>query len=200
MQLSDSDINFIKENIDKMTFKKIAENLHFPHWFIKKSAYKLGLKRCTQHFWTKEDDLYLRENFSNNQNKELARKLHVTESAVIHRGFILGLQKSSEHIKKNGYVLSQHPASIATRLKKGNISPTKGMKMEEFMSPSTIEKFKANTFKKGHKPHNTKYDGYERFDVDGYVWVRISEKNWVQKHRLVWEKHNGEIPPYQYSI
>ena len=35
---------------------------------------------------------------------------------------------------------------------------------------------------------------------DGYLWIKVKEvegankKNWIQKHRYVWEKHNGKVP------
>jgi hypothetical protein len=47
-------------------------------------------------------------------------------------------------------------------------------------------------FKKGHKPHNTKYDGYES-KRDQYWYIRINGK-FVLKHRYIWESVNGKIP------
>ena len=54
--------------------------------------------------------------------------------------------------------------------------------------------------KKGdYKSAIAKSVGFERMD-DGYVWVKVrtdegaNKKNWVQKHRYVWEQENGKIP------
>lgn len=57
-------------------------------------------------------------------------------------------------------------------------------------------------FKKGQLPHNTKPMGYERITKDGYIEVKIAErpnrktgeKNFILKHRLIWEQTNGPIP------
>lgn len=57
-------------------------------------------------------------------------------------------------------------------------------------------------FKKGHTPHNTKYAGHERINVDGYVEVSVNETNphtgadrrYVHKHRFLWELENGPVP------
>ncbi len=194
VELSYNDIHFIKANIDTMTFIQLAQQLNIPVCILKKRAYKLGIKRGNRHKFTAEDDAYLIENFSNKNNDELAEYLKASVSGVSQRGSYLGLKKSKELIQQLGFNLCNHPASVTTRLKMGNIPPNKGLKMEEFMALETIEKFKKNQFKEGHKPHNTKYDGYERTDVNGYVWVRISEKNWAQKHRIVWENYFGKIP------
>lgn len=57
-------------------------------------------------------------------------------------------------------------------------------------------------FKKGNRPHNTKFEGHERLTKDGYVEISIAEINphtgferrYVQKHRHLWEKENGAVP------
>jgi hypothetical protein len=83
------------------------------------------------------------------------------------------------------------------RFVKGQVSWNKGSKMP----------FNANSartqFKKGHLPHNTKYLGHERISKDGYVEVSIAQTNphtgferrYVLKHRLLWEKKFGPVPP-----
>lgn len=60
---------------------------------------------------------------------------------------------------------------------------------------------KANktSFKKGHKPHNRVPIGTERVDSkDGYIYVKIQDghrnKNWKQKHIIIWEQYNGPVP------
>lgn len=58
-------------------------------------------------------------------------------------------------------------------------------------------------FKKGGRPGNTKYPGYERVDKkDGYVYLCVAEKNpytgfehrFVLKHKHLWEKLHGPVP------
>jgi hypothetical protein len=48
-------------------------------------------------------------------------------------------------------------------------------------------------FSKGHKPHNTLYDGAIVIR-DGYYYIRISEGKWIELHRYIWEKEHGKQP------
>lgn len=71
-----------------------------------------------------------------------------------------------------GKTMPYHPASAATRFKKGNL------------------------------PHNTNYLGHERVSKDGYVEISVDETNphtgferrYVLKHRWLWEKQHGPVP------
>lgn len=57
-------------------------------------------------------------------------------------------------------------------------------------------------FKKGQLPHNTKYLGHERVNVDGYVEISVDQENphtgyerrYVHKHVWLWEQANGPVP------
>ena len=57
-------------------------------------------------------------------------------------------------------------------------------------------------FRKGNRPHNTKYAGHERVSKDGYVEISVEEKNphtgferrYVLKHRWLWEQAHGPVP------
>jgi hypothetical protein len=74
----------------------------------------------------------------------------------------------------------------------GNVPHNKGKNF----SPAGAEK---GRFKKGNKPSNKKQVGYERKQVDGYTYVKISDKNegkkcWKYKHVLVYEKAHGPVP------
>lgn len=79
---------------------------------------------------------------------------------------------------------------------KGHTPDNKGKKMP-FNARNA-----ATQFKKGHKPHNTKYEGHERITVDGYVEISINETNphtgferrYVLKHRHLWEQKHGPLP------
>lgn len=52
------------------------------------------------------------------------------------------------------------------------------------------------SFKKGQVPHNHRPVGSERITVDGYVEIKVAEpKKWEFKHRLVWQKTAGKVPP-----
>ena len=62
----------------------------------------------------------------------------------------------------------------------------------------------SGTFAKGHVPANTRDLGAERIDNrDGYVLVKVAEPDpftaskarFKHKHREVWERHHGPVPP-----
>lgn len=58
-------------------------------------------------------------------------------------------------------------------------------------------------FKPGQTPHNIKPIGYERTTRDGYIEVKIrmrksrpgSNDNFAPKHRIIWEREHGPLPP-----
>ncbi|MEJ5143958.1 HNH endonuclease signature motif containing protein [Sphingobacterium sp. MYb388] len=87
-----------------------------------------------------------------------------------------------------------------SQIKRGNTPPNKGKKLEDFMSPETIEKFKKNTYRKGNIPHNAyneigkivtrqKTDGTER-----YKYICLELGKWQLYQHYVWEKNKGPIP------
>ena len=96
------------------------------------------------------------------------------------------------------YIKNNHLNTGRTgRFQKGTVPPNKGKKV----SPEKYEKMAPTMFRQGHLPQNTDPIGTEKMLADGYVWVKIDDQpkakknvNWKQKHRLVWEQHNGPIP------
>lgn len=83
------------------------------------------------------------------------------------------------------------------RFQKGQTPPNKGRKG---YAPPGCEK---GWFKKGHRPHNTKFAGHERVCAkDGYVYLSVKETNphtgfkrrYVLKHKWLWEQKNGPVP------
>ncbi len=79
---------------------------------------------------------------------------------------------------------------------KGHVPDNKGKSMP--YNPNSAR----TQFKKGNRPHNTKFAGHERVSKEGYVEISIDETNphtgferrYVLKHRWMWEQENGEIP------
>lgn len=84
----------------------------------------------------------------------------------------LGRTRDSVHAKLKAMGLKRSPDEVKNLLKKPN----------------------SGQFTHGHKPHNIKFDGYERISKDGYIEIRVSEGDFRLKHRLIWEKHHGTIP------
>lgn len=82
------------------------------------------------------------------------------------------------------------------RIEPGSTPPNKGKKIP--FNPNSAK----TQFKKGHRPHNTKYPGHERINTQGYVEISIAQENphtgaktrYVFKHRYLWEKLHGPVP------
>ena len=81
------------------------------------------------------------------------------------------------------------PNGMNTQFKKGHVSFNKGRK--GWYAPGCEKGW----FKKGHRPKNWTPVNTEVVVDDGYIKVKIAEPNvWELKHRIVWQKVNGEIP------
>lgn len=100
--------------------------------------------------------------------------------------------------------LGLRSGTVGGRFEKGKPSWNRGLKWEEYMSPEGQAASSGAWYRKGNIPHNAagKPVGYERVSKDGYVEVKVKDgiqgeanDNFRMKHRVVWEEHNGPIPP-----
>lgn len=124
--------------------------------------------------------------------KDIAKMVGRTLPQVYQKARAMGLKAPMERIRMAGKIGMQHPKSVATRFTKGHIPPNKGKKV----SPEVYEKMSPTMFKKGHISENKREVGAERVNVYGYIEIKVAEPNvWRLKHRIVWEQHNGAIPP-----
>jgi hypothetical protein len=126
--------------------------------------------------WSDAEIDFLKASYKIFTYKRLSEIMNINLCVLKNKIFELGLKKDNN----------------AGKWEKGHESWNKGKKGTHF-SPKT-------EFKKGHKPHNTKYDGCIRIHNDkrcnySYYMIRIAEKNWQALHRVLWEKVNGLIPP-----
>lgn len=116
-----------------------------------------------------------------------------TITELVNNKFGLNLKISQIQSCKSNHDIK---SGIDCRLKKGNIPANKGKKGS--MSPEQYKKCQATMFKKGNIPPNRREIGSERVDKDGYILVKIQDghlnKNWVLKHRLIYEQIHGKIP------
>jgi hypothetical protein len=82
--------------------------------------------------------------------------------------------------------------------KKGDVPFNKGKTWDEFMSPEAQRRSMETTFRKGEFTHNRREIGEERFNSDGYWYVKVQDGklngNWKLKHHIIWEEANGLIP------
>lgn len=133
-------------------------------------------------FFTREEDDFLRRNYKKIPAKRMARMLGRTEGTARQRMLLLGLKVPPDIIEK---------FKRDSQFKKGRISANKGKKMSAEMKRRIAHTF----FPKGNIPVNVKWDGHERISKDGYVEVRVRMGKYALKHRLIWEKAHGKIPP-----
>ncbi len=135
--------------------------------------------------FTKKEDRFIAENYLTMTILALARHLERSETGVKGRLKRMGLVIPQETLRNR---------SRKARFKKGHTPKNKGKKITEYMSEEALLNSKKGRFKKGNKPFNTKYNGHERINRDGYTEIRIKLGKYVLKHRYLWEKENGKIP------
>ena len=116
-----------------------------------------------------------------------------TITELVNNKFGLNLKISQIQSCKSNHNIK---SGIDCRFKKGNIPANKGKK--GYMNPEQYEKCKATMFKKGNIPPNRREIGSERIDKNGYIEIKIQDgklnKNWIKKHRYIYEQTNGKIP------
>jgi hypothetical protein len=151
------------------------------------------MSRRKPYGWTEEDLSDLKELYADYRTIDIANYLGYKWNTVWNKAKELGLQKSEaikaaerEHTKTQLRTLGAQ-----YRYNKGHEPANKGKQM----APETKEKVKHTFFQKGNEPHNTKWDGYERVDKDGYIKVRVSKGVFELKQRKIWEDAYGKIPP-----
>ena len=81
-------------------------------------------------------------------------------------------------------------------MKNGRIPANKGKK--GCMTQEQYEKCKHTMFKKGNVPSNRRIIGSERVGKDGYILIKVQDgklkRNWMPKHRYLYEQEYGKIP------
>lgn len=138
--------------------------------------------------WTNEKLDFLREFIPGHSEEEIKHELLVRFNEIVTRG-IIGNLKAKLGVKSG---------TVGGQFVKGQKSWNKGKKWADFMSKKGQNNSRKTCFKKGNIPANSKKIGYQRVDVDGFVYVKVQDlhknRNFKQKHYLVWEAHNGPVP------
>jgi len=131
-----------------------------------------------------EEIKYIIENYLKMPIREMARNTGLSRTLIKSRMKEMNLVLSEKILEKR---------ANSTRFQKGQVPYNKGLKQSQYMSSESIERTKATRFQLHSKPHNTKEMGHESF-IGGYWWVKLSDGVKAQKHKLIWEKANGEVP------
>lgn len=150
-----------------------------------------------RHKLTEKDLQIIRQEYPIASCRALADRIGAAPSTIYQVAARMGIKKDLEWIRENARQNfgSDHPARKYF-IKPGTTPPNKGKRISEYMSEDAIKRVRQSTFKIGHTPHNHQPVGTEIVVEDGYVKVKVAEpKQWKWKHRMVWEAHNGNIPP-----
>ena len=134
-------------------------------------------KGTKSHKYTEEEFDFLRENYPKYSGKELTKMFNEKFDHDFSLKRLVGIM--------NKYKIS---SGRTGRFEKGQTPVNKGKKM----SSEQYDKIKHTMFKPGHDL-NEKPIGTEIIK-DGYVYVKLSHRNWVRKQRLIYEQTYGIIP------
>ena len=111
-----------------------------------------------------------------------------------------------KEIEDTGKIIEDISIQNKITIKKGNIPMNKGKKWDDYMPKEKQKNCRKTTFKKGNKPSNAvdigeehmRYSGSKPDDL-GYLHIKVCDgkgnKNWIPKHRYIYEQHHGKIPP-----
>ena len=125
-------------------------------------------------------------------------------SAITGKAYNLCLYKSDAFHASGmgGRLVAGDVRGVNSRFKLNHTGWNKGLKQSSYMSAEAIERTKKTRFKKGTDPHNTVPIGTERLSKEGYIEVKVfhykdgsaNNRNFMFKHRLIYETYFGEIP------
>lgn len=182
--------DFIAANVKGRTAKALAElvNARFGTDFTESkmktfkknhgltSETKGGYLKGSSTLCSPEVQLFIRNNVAGRTAKELAE---ITNDMF---GTTYSKPQMQTYRKNHGL-----RSGLSFLFPEGHVPPNKGKK--------GIHANPATEFRKGCRPHNQDLIGTETLKDDGYLWVKVAEPNkWKQKHRILWEAANGEIP------
>lgn len=143
-------------------------------------------------FWTEDEKVLFKQLYPNMFAEDVAKLFNCRVRSVYNLASQMKVKKSIEWQRQElqRQAVRLKIAGKEGRFKPGQIPANKGQKMDS----EQYEKCKVTMFTTGHKPHNIKWNGYERVSKDGYTEVRVAEKIFKLKHRIIWEQTYGPIP------
>jgi hypothetical protein len=139
--------------------------------------------------WTDDERRVLSALYSDTDINEICRILERTSSSIYSQANLLGLKRSEEYMKMllQTEAIRLRKLNHGTKFQPGQIPWNKGLKGSN--------KPNATSFKKGHKPHNTKEVGSTRIDgKDKFLLVKVADNEWIRKEILIWEENYGKVP------
>lgn len=200
-------IEYLKQICPGRNEKEIADmiNKKFNTTFTKsainsiKSKHNIKSKKVVR-VYTDEVVEFIINNYQGKDNIELAE--------LVNKQFNLNVNVASICNFK-GNIKRRKGINLNTGInrgciKKGNIPMNKGKKWSEYMSEEGMKKSSKTWYKKGNISSNAAPIGTEKIKYsksnkdDGYICIKVcdgkKQKNWIPKHRLIYEQHYGKIP------
>ena len=193
---SDLQINWLKKNIPGQLYSKtIADfNKEFNTDLLTYSRLSsftstYGVKSRKINKYEKKHIDFIKKNVPGNTDKEVAILFNNEFDIKINDGIVSNFK--TKYGWSNGLISS-------TRFKKGKVPLNKGKTWNDFMSKEGQEKSAMTTFKKGNVPSNRREIHSSRVSKDGYIEIKLRDgslnKNWVYKHRHIWQLAHGPVP------
>lgn len=170
----------VAEEFSKKYFPVTPKQIHdFKNNRKIKSGTRCGKPKDCGHLFPKEIHEFI---CANNKGKTLAEI-----TALVNETFGKTFTKKQLRcFRKNNHLVS----GLTGRFGKGHVPANKGKK--GWYAPGSEKAW----FRKGHEPWNKHPVGSEIIDTYGYIKVKIAEPDvWEYKHKMVWKKHHGTIPP-----
>lgn len=144
-----------------------------------KSGTMRGIPKGNPKIFTEEIRDFI---FANNEGNSLSKI-----TALVNDEFGTEFtERQLKNFRENNHLSS----GLTGRFEKGHVPPNKGKK--GWHAPGSEKGW----FRKGNEPWNKLPVGSEIMDSNGYIKIKVAEPNvWEFKHKMVWEKHNGKVPP-----
>ena len=149
---------------------------------------KVGRKKEKHRKYKDEHIEFVKANVKGITLKELTNRFNIKFNMNVSESAIANIK--SKYNLQSGIVGGQFV--------KGQTSFNKGKKWCEFMSEEGQRNSRKTTFKKGNIPANARIIGSERIDKNGYILIKTQDghknKNWIRKHRYLYEQAYGKVP------
>lgn len=185
---SEKDLQFLRDNVGKLSHKEIAAHLGRSPGNIKSQTANLRLFGKRFRFSVEQIEI-LKAEYPTRTAKDLAAQFGCTEHAIHNKAMELKIRKSSEWIAERTRQVVANPAHPGrrTRFQKGCTPHNKGKKMP------TVGRMAETQFKSGNLPPTTLPVGAMVIDDEGYTKIKIAmPNNWQFYQRYLWERQTGE--------
>lgn len=147
------------------------------------------MKRRPPKIWTEEQKMILKRLYPDSTMQEMIAVLNheFDKLQIMHKAQKMGIKKSAAFRERFG-------RDENGRLT-GAVQHNKGKKFEAGGRSAEFH------FQKNNMPHNSVPVGTIRHEKEGYLKIKIAERDkWELLHREVWKREHGTYPPNDCAI